>query len=356
MTDMPSVHQLLPSMSINDAIGNETILIQRILKQMGHDSEIYAENIHPSLKTQVKHYSKYEISKDDIFIYHHSIGCGLMDFISSLESKIIMIYHNITPPYFYEGINKVIADLARLGLKQLEILKDRIDVAVGDSEFNRLELEKIGYKRTGVLPILLDLTKYGKPIDKNLVLQYDKTVNILYVGRIAPNKGVDEVIRIFSYYYFNVNPDSNLFLVGGYEGNSDKYYSSLQKMIDSTGMKNIHFINDADDNKLNTLYSMATIFITMSKHEGFCVPLVESMYFKVPIIAPNRTAIPYTLEDSGILVNDETYEEIGELIDVVVNDAELRKKVIEKQNTRFNSIYCKDNVTMVSDLLKTLKS
>jgi len=348
------IYQLLPTLNPFDAIGNEACVIQDELKKLGYHSEIYAQNIHPSMKNKAKNYQDYKKSEDtnEIFIYHHSIGSDLFDFILSLDSKIIMIYHNVTPPEFFEGTNNVIADLLKQGKIQLEKLKTRIDLAVGDSEYSRLELEKIGYKKTGVFPILFDMKKYKQKPDQTLISKYKKSTNILYVGRIAPNKNVEEIIKIFHYYSSNINPNSNLFLVGRFDGVSDSYYQLLQSLIHKAEIKNIHIITDADDKKLVTLYSMADLFIIMSKHEGFCVPLVESMIFKIPIIANNSTAIPYTLDGAGFLTSDETFEEIGELVDVILGDESIKLDIVQKQTKRLSTLYEKDNKTMLDDLIR----
>ncbi len=345
------IHQLLPTISPDDAIGNETLLIQKTLNDMGFESEIYAENIHHSFSGHAKNYLKYKDSKDQIIIYHHSIGSDLPEFLLSLDSKIILIYHNITPPEFFEETNAQIASLLKLGQHQLSVLKDKVSYAVGDSEFNRLDLEKLGYKKTGVLPILLDMQKYHQQSTNELISEYGNSTNILYVGRIAPNKRVDELIKIFSYYNENINPNSHLFLVGRSNGIADKYYQKLLSMIDSTNIKNVHFDADADDHKLIKYYQLANFFIIMSIHEGFCVPLVESMFFKVPIIAYNSTAIPYTLGEGGILVKDETYEEIAELVDLIQNTQQIKDDIITKQNTRFNQIYNKNNQQLINDII-----
>jgi len=346
-----SVHQLLPTINRYDAIGNEAIVIREILRKMGYNSEIYAENIHPSMKGQAKNYTEYNEHTNDVFIYHHSIGSGLGDFILSLKSKIIMIYHNITPPEFFDDTNAEISKLLRLGKSQLLIFKNKIDVAVGDSEYNRLELEQSGYKKTGILPILLEKAKYQKQADQDLIAKYKDYVNILYVGRIAPNKRVDEVIRAFSYYNYNINPQSHLFLVGCFDGTTNGYYQYLSSLVNSSKTKNVHFVTDANDDQLISFYKIADVFMTMSLHEGFCVPLVESMLCKVPIIAYDSTAIPYTLGDSGVKVTNETFEEIGELINIVATKSELRTTIVEKQTERFTSIYDKDNQSMISEIL-----
>jgi len=351
---MIGVHQLLPTVSPYDAIGNEVFVIQSILTKLGYDSKIYAENIHPDLKRKVKKLTEYKQNKEknDIFIYHHSIGSNVFDFIESLDKKIIMIYHNITPPEFFEDINDEISELCHLGRTQLEKLKNKVEFAVAASEYSRIDLEKLGYKKTTVIPILLDMQKYKKQPDQDLISKYQNYTNILYVGRITPSKRIDEVIKIFHYYNSNINPDSNLFLLGMFDGLSDKYYLSLKLMIEKTGIKNVFFVTDANDKILVTYYSLADLFITMSNHEGFCVPLVENMFFRVPIIANNSSAIPYTLGNAGVLIKEETFEEVGELVDLILGDEKLKKEIIEKQTKRFSELYNKNNMDILDDLIR----
>jgi len=352
---MKVIHQFLPTISPYDAISNEVFVIQKILQNTGYESEIFSENIHPKFKSVIKNFSKYVKNNSDIIIYHHSIGSDLCNFVLSLKSKIIMIYHNITPAKFFEGINDYISLLCKLGEKQLEELSNKVNLTVVKSEYSKLELEKLGFKKIHVMPILLDESRYTQSKDKKLISNYKNSTNILYVGRISPNKQIEEALRIFYYYQSNINPNAHLFLVGGFEGFATSYFISLKTMTDKVGIKNVHFISDADDKKLISFYSLANIFITMSKHEGFCVPLIESMMFKVPIIANNSSAIPYTLSGAGILIGNETYEEVGELIDMILTDEKMKQQIIEKQSKRLAQIYSKTNETMVEEIIRLVK-
>lgn len=345
---------MLTTINTFDAIGNETLVIQENLSKMGFNSQIYAENIHHDLKNRAKKYTEYKPEKDDIIIYHHNIGTKIIEFLTTHKPKTIMIHHSMTAPEFFSGIDNIMAEQCKQGIKNLDKLKNTVNLAVGDSEFNRLELEKKGFKKTSVLPILLNLKMYQHSPMQSITTKFTDSVNIIFVGRIAPNKKVDQLIGAFHYYNSNINSNSNLFLIGGINGIYEKYNANLEKMIRDAKIKNIHFIDDADEKKLVTYFSIANAFVTMSEHEGFCVPLVESMYLKVPIIANNSTAIPYTLGNSGLLVNDVTFEELGELIDLVTKDEELRKKIIEKQTLQFKSIYYKENSEMLSDLLNMI--
>jgi glycosyltransferase involved in cell wall biosynthesis len=205
------------------------------------------------------------------------------------------------------------------------------------------------------MPILLDKTKYEPNPIKNIISKYENSVNILYVGRIVKHKQVDKIIKIFHYYNCNINPNSNLFLVGKPLNFDDNYYLSLQSIIKNEKIKNVHFIIGVDDKKLVTYYSLADVFIIMSKHEGFCVPLVECMMFKVPIIANHSSAIPFTLGKGGILIKNETYGEIAKLIDKIVNNETFRDSLIENQSNQYKKLYSKDNVTFLTDILNLVK-
>ena len=161
----------------------------------------------------------------------------------------------------------------------------------------------------------------------------DDYINFLFVGRIVPNKRQEDVIRIF--YYFNkyINSKSRLFLVGTYM-NMNKYYVRLNELIERLKLKNVYITGHVDFKELLAYYRLADIFISMSEHEGFCVPLIESMYFNIPIVAYNSTAIPIILHDAGILVNKKAYEDIAELVNILICDKTLRAKIIKNQQSR----------------------
>jgi glycosyltransferase involved in cell wall biosynthesis len=327
------IHQILPTISAGDAIGNEVLLIRDILRSWGYQSEIFAQNIHPSIDSAIfftEH--KKRSSKNNVLIYHLAIGSEVSQYVMKVPDKKILIYHNITPPHFFYGINDNLALILGHGRSELKMLASQIDLALGDSEYNRLELEENGYRETGILPLLIDFSKYSR-YNKKIIDKYsDNWVNILFVGRIAPNKKQDDIIKSF-YYYKAINPNSRLFLIGGYNG-CERYYGYLENLIKDLGTKDVYLLGMVDFADLIAYYMLADVFVCMSEHEGFNVPLIESMHFEVPVIAYNSTAIPYTMSGTGILVNRKCYPEIAEMINLVVTDKILREKIIQKQNIR----------------------
>jgi L-malate glycosyltransferase len=327
------INQFLPTISPRDAIGNEVFEIKKILTNWGYKSDIYAENIHPSIKAnKFNEYSKHA-SKDSIAIFHFSIGSEISDYVKKLPDRKIVRYHGITPPQYLAETNQYLLELLRQGHEQLLGYPPVTTLALANSRYTELELQEMKFNNTVILPIIINFDIYSR-YNKDILSRYcDDFVNILFTGRIIPQKRQDDLIKIF-YYYQKINPKSRLILIGNAD-NFEKYYSSLQDLINRLEIKNVIFTGSVSTEDLVAYYKLADIFLCMSEWETFCVPLIESMYFNVPIIANNTTAIPYSLGDAGVLINTKKYIEIAELINVILNDDNLKKKIIEKQKNRF---------------------
>ena len=329
------IHQVLPALSYGDAASNHAIEIMGILRGSGYSSNIYAKYIHPKVSKFAKPLDKYEKNASNTVIYHLSLaGLDVSDFVRRLPDKKVLIYHNVTPHHYFKGINDTLYDLCKRGREELKLFDGITKLALGVSEYSRRELEQYGFKDSGVLPIILDYTKYAIQPDEKTMRAYATSdyVNLLFVGRIAPNKRIDDLIKIF-YYHKKINLKSRLFIVGSYES-TEKYLAQLQELVKNLGLTDVIFTGQVSFEELIAYYRMADVFICMSEHEGFCVPLLESMYFHIPIIAYNATAVPYTLANCGVLVNEKRYDEIAEMVQLLITDKGLRKRIIEVQNER----------------------
>jgi len=327
---------MLTSIRYGDAISNDVLEIKKILDSWGYESMIFSQHIHPKLTHVAKFFTEYQkySSPENILIFHFSIGSEISKLVKMLPDKKIIIYHNITPHGYFEGINDTLAHLLKEGRKELEEYAGIADLALGDSEFNRKELEKLGFKKTGVMPIIIDFELYKQEPDKKVVKKfYDDNVNFLFVGRVSPNKKQEDIIKTFYYYNKFINSRSRLFLVGSYT-EVEKYYVQLTTLVKQLNLKNVHIIGQVDFKELLAYYKLADVFISMSEHEGFCVPLVESMYFGIPIIAFDSTAIPYTLNGCGVLFKEKRYEEVAELVNFMIENKEFKHRIIEKQKIR----------------------
>lgn len=330
--------QFLPTLAFGDAVGNDTVALQRAMRELGYETEIYAEVVDQRLPKGTASDlcgGMPEIADDDFIIYHMSTGSKLNYTLEQYKCRKLMIYHNITPPHFFDGYNAEAATNAQYGLDGLAHLADKVDYCMADSEFNKQELINAGFKcPIEVRPILIPFKDYETKPDEKVIKKYsDGWTNIIFVGRIAPNKKQQDVISAFCYYKKHVNPKSRLIFVGTY-GGMEKYYNRLQKYVSALGVDDVIFTGHIKFPEILAFYRVADVFLCMSEHEGFCVPLVEAMYFEVPVIAYDCCAVPWTLGGSGIVVDSKDPAELALLIDRVVSDSGLKQKIIGGQKKR----------------------
>lgn len=328
--------QVLPTMSYGDAVSNDAINIDKILKKNGYEAEIYAENIDKRMKDKVFKISKLKkVNKNDILIYHKSTGTDLSFLLEKYKCKKVMRYHNITPGKYLEQYNKYLYNLVEYGRKGLEYASKYFDYSLADSKYNKSELDELKYKNTITLPILIPFEDYRKEFDRKVIKKYsDGKKNILFVGRITPNKTQEDIIKSFYYYKNYVNKNSRLILVGNDNG-FENYSDLLKKLIKELELENdVVFSGHVKFEEILAFYRVADLFLCMSDHEGFCVPLVESMFFEVPILAYNSSAIKDTLGNSGIIINKKDYFLISELMNFILSDENIKKEIIKKQNKR----------------------
>lgn len=326
--------QLLPTLAYGDAVGNDALALHGWLSQKGYKTLIYAENIDPRVNIEaVKHYTEIPaLSEDDILLYHFSTGCeALAQVLRKCICRKVMIYHNITPGKYFTEYNKGLAKLVDEGRKELRSLKDVFECCLADSEFNKQDLIREGYTcPIGVLPILIPFKDYEKLPDETILKKYenDGITNILFTGRIAPNKKQEDVIAAFACYHTFMNPKSRLFIVGSDSG-MEIYADRLRQYVKLLGMEeDVIFTGHIPFSQVLAYYRLADVFLCMSNHEGFCVPLIEAMIFNIPVLAYRAAAVPETLGGTGIILEERKPEYVAEALAQVVGN----KAVCDKLN------------------------
>ena len=331
--------QLLPTISYGDAVGNDALAIKKLLQEMGYETQIYAENIDRRLPrgTAVSFDQFPELSANDVIIYHGSTGTELNDKLPGLGGRKMMIYHNITPPQFFQPYSSGAEMLTARGLAGIQRLADAMEYCVADSEFNKQDLLRMGYScPIDVCPILIPFSDYEKTPSQKVLDRYsgDGITNLLFVGRIAPNKKQENVIRAFYFYHKYYDPRSRLFLVGSWSG-MELYYQRLVDYAKALGIsEHVIFTGHIPFDEILAYYHLADAFVCMSEHEGFCVPLVEAMYFRIPIVAYEAAAVPDTLGGGGVLLDGPGGAKAAERIHQIESDQELRKKIRRQQEKR----------------------
>ncbi|MGH7821891.1 MAG: glycosyltransferase family 4 protein [Candidatus Binatia bacterium] len=332
----PSVHQLVPNLAFGDAISQQAMTLRGLLRGLGRRSEIYAENVDVRLRGEARPYRRFreEQGDDCHVVFHFSLGSAVTDFYRLLPNPRTLVYHNITPPEFFRGVNEQVARLCALGREELVSLRSTCRIALADSEFNRRELEALGFERTEVLPIVLDPERYEQRSVRRLERAYrDGHVNFLHVGRLVPNKRIEDVLKTFWFYRRKINADSRLFLVG-IDTDMEIYSFALRSLVEELGLPGVVFAGRVTERALVTYYRLAHVYLCMSEHEGFCAPLVEAMHFGVPVIAYAAGAVPDTLGGAGALVFEKRFAELAELASLVCEGAGLREAMVSAGRAR----------------------
>ena len=268
-----------------------------------------------------------------------------------MQGKIVLLYHNITPPDLTMGGGNFFPAKLYAGLEDLKSFVDIPVLAVGSSSFNMQQLKNVGFRRTEKLPIILNFPVFDRSPDKKLMQQYDDDmVNFVTVSRIYPHKKIEDTIRIFYYYHNLINPHSRLFIIGDPRG-MEWYYGQLENFYRKLNLNNVIFTGRVRFRELLAYYRLSKVFISMSEHEGFvcrcwsrCISACRSLHIIVPLSVR-------TLDDAGILVNEKRCGEIAELAHLLVTDEELRTRVINKQKDR--ALYFQPDA-LVSRLQKIL--
>ncbi len=334
-----TIHQIMPGFLYGDGVSNQAAEIRRRLRQWGYRSEIYAQFRDRRRKEPGRDYHECSPGPDDIVLFHYSIRSPLTDFVLRLPCRVVPYYHNVTPPGFLRGYNEPLADLLARGRAELALFKDA-PLALAASEYNRQEMRALGFRRVEVLPYFITFEALGdsaaSPAGQEVVARFaDGAVNILFVGRLAPNKRQDDLIRAFHAYHRLVNPDSRLLLVGS-EANAPSYRLELEGLVAVLGLVDHVYMPGAVGLRegLGGYYQAADIFLCLSEHEGFCIPLVEAMAFDLPVIAYHSTGVPYAMGGAGVLLRVKRYDLIAELMDLLTQDKALRQRIIAGQRRR----------------------
>lgn len=330
--------QISTTVSYGDGVSNDIFALHNVIEKMGYETAIYVENMDSRIDNKhVKYISdikNFEIN--DIILYHLSTGTPLNYKLHEYQGRKIVIYHNITPPSFFKKYNLKHFQACTDGLNGMKNLSRVAEYCLVDSEFNKRDLVDAGYKcQIDTLPILIPFEDYEKVPDKNIIDKYiqDGYVNFLFTGRIVPNKKQEDIIKVFYQYQRYYNAKSRLFLVGSYQG-MENYYRRLQDYVSALGLREVYFTGHISFDKILAYYKIADVFICMSEHEGFCIPLIEAMYFGIPILAYDSTAISDTLGGSGVLTNTKNPLTNAAIINCILTDEELKENILENQKER----------------------
>jgi glycosyltransferase involved in cell wall biosynthesis len=331
------INQWVPAAHQGDAIGDSARRVRTLLRAMGHQSDLFALTIDDALKNDVRPFGDGAAARGDLTIFHYALPSPMTAAFAALDGGRILQYHNVTPASYFAAYDPALFRLASLGRQELATLVGRVDLARGDSEFNRRELDALGFAPTGVFPIAVDTARVTQPAVRPALERIldDGLVNFLFVGRIAPNKKIEDHIRLAEVYKRYIDAYYRFIFVGRYDV-VPRYYATIRALMAEYRLLNDRFIftGPIPDEELAVYYRHAAVYVSLSEHEGFCVPLVEAMAADVPVLAYAAAAVPDTLGGAGVQFAPKDLEYAGELLGALAFDDRLRAGVIAGQRRR----------------------
>ena len=324
------IDQVIPSLASRDAIGGHTVQLRDLLRSNGYQSDIYYGNASPDRVEFGYPVSRLgdRSSSGRVLLYQLSIGSGVADMFRERGERKFVNYHNITPADLIEAWIPAVGEEVRWGRAQLRDLAPVTEFAIADSDFNADELRTAGYRSATTVPLLIDLESFSGSPDRALSARLAKQkaeggTDLLFVGKVSPHKGQHDLIKTLAAYRRLYDPEARLHLVGG--PISDDYQNALEQFVEELGLAGaVEFAGSVSHEELIAYYDAADVFVCLSNHEGFCVPLLESMYHGLPIVSYANTAVPETVDSAGLILPDKESGRMAAAIDRIVTDPELR--------------------------------
>ena len=331
------VNQWVPAAHRGDAIGDSARRVRALLREQGHESELFALTVDDDLRGDVLPFADPAARRGDVTIFHYALPSPMTAAFAALAGGRVLQYHNITPAHFFAPYDANMFRLATLGRRELARLVGHVDLALGDSDYNRQELHALGFAPTGVMPIAVDTARITEAPRRPALerLLNDGLTNFLFVGRIAPNKKVDDIVRLAEVYKRYVDIFYRFIFVGRDDA-VPAYGAAVRALIRQYEMlpDRFWFTGPVPDADLAAFYRTAAVYVSLSEHEGFCVPLVEAMAAGVPVLAYAAGAVPETLGGAGVLFSPKDLEVAAEWLATLAYDRDVRQRVIAGQRAR----------------------
>ena len=327
------IDQVIPTLASRDAIGGHTMQLRDLLRARGYASDIYFGNASADRLDD-----GYPVDRlgdrptaGRVLLYHLSIGSPVSDVFRERPERKFVNYHNITPADLLEPWVPYVGDEVRRGRAQLAELAAVTEFAVADSRYNEDELVAAGYASTTTSSLLLDLDGFGGSPDPALAARLAAAkasggADLLFVGKVSPHKGQDDLVKALAAYRRAYDPQARLHIVGG--AISEEYQTAVERFAAELGLADaVEIAGSITHEELIAYYAGCDVFLCLTNHEGFCVPLLEAMYHRLPIVTWACTAVPETVGDAGLVLADKQPARVAAAIDRVVRDGHLRDEL-----------------------------
>lgn len=328
------IEQFLPGFHYGDAIGHSVLTFHKHLLKQGIESRIISELIDEEVKEYCTPFYEYSENLDSIKLYHYALASPMNEYFLQVPGRKAIIYHNITPPEYFQGYSEILVEATTKGREELAGFSSHFDIAIADSEYNAAELEQLGFENIRVFPIMISKSDYTGNFSKGYLQGHEEAYgtsdqkNIIFVGRVSPNKRIEDLIKFIALYNREASVKARL-IIAGNTRNVPEYFASILNLRDKLGLTSgdLFFTGHIPFDELLSVYRSGDVFLSMSEHEGFCLPLVESAFFGLPVLAYDAGAVGETLKGSGILFSKKDYNKLVYLVERVLSDMNIRKKL-----------------------------
>jgi glycosyltransferase involved in cell wall biosynthesis len=320
-----ALHQFLPAVE-QGAVTAHALEVQRILRsEMGISSDILSDHIRPEYAEVARFYGEFgKPRRGQALLYHHAIGSWVGVYVEHRPEPLLVDYHNVTPPELFARWAPDIEHGLQWGGEQLEKLALRTGTAFAHSSFSRADL--LGFRRTEVVPVLVDV-EAAEPDETALARLREDGPSWLFVGRIAPHKAQHDLVRALAVYRSLYDRRARLLLVGS--SASEAYTGMLLRLADDLGIGGaVCVTGPVSAPVLAAHYRAADVFVCLSDHEGFCVPLLEAMHHDLPVVAYAAAAVPETAGDAALLLSSKEPAVVAAAVHRVTADADVRDALV----------------------------
>ena len=321
---MRALHQFVATFEPG-ATGAHMLELQRLAREhLGIASDLFAEHRRGPHADAVRHHRDYKPRPGDVVVYHMAIGSVVADYVADRGRPLVVDFHNITPAHFIEPWEPGAAYGCAWGRNQLRELAVTADLGIAHSRYSEDELRHEGFVDTAVAPVLVDLGAFDTEVDelrlrRLLAAKEAGGSDWLFVGRLSPNKCQHDLVKALAVHRRLYDPKARLHLVGG--SSSDAYTAAIEDFAAELGLADaVDVAGSVSPGELAAYYQAADVFVCVSEHEGFCVPLVEAMWNRVPVVAFASSAVPETLGEGGVLLADKDAATVAAAVDRVLRD------------------------------------
>ena len=348
------IHQFVPMLHLRDAVGRHTLGVQAELERRGVESRIYVELEDPETADRTRDVATYpfEARPGDILVYQFATASDMAGWLSQRGEPLVVNYHNITPASCFAPWDNGLARHQVRAKSELTLLAASARAGVAVSEFNRRDLEAAGYRETAVVPPIVPglegRTDRREPEGPRPRLRSGRW---LAVGRVAPNKAVEDAMAALFAYRMRHDPQAELQVIG--RPAIPAYSRALQHYAATLGVADaVHFDTKVSDEGLAAAYRSADVLVVTSEHEGFCLPVVEAMAHRLPVVAFRAGALAEVLGDAGVLVDTKDPMVLADTVRRLQVDPAWRTQVVEAGSARLPMIGLEQAASRLVDLIQ----